>query len=143
MIHTEAAGVLFRSAAILGSAVFAIAVSSVASETAIMMAAMPRFSRAVIGVSRGAAAEAGWLALFCTVSNGSECRKRRFRCNVNYRQVATIRENAKVCWTRFNARLTDVWQVSPVQSTSTPFFPRCFANSAETQSRNTLTRCDN
>ncbi|MNY11296.1 hypothetical protein D3C86_1443190 [compost metagenome] len=73
MIQTEACGVLRKSAAMAGSAVLAMAVSSVASATAIMIAAMPRFSRGVMALSSGGCvaglgcAEDGWLAGVCTV----------------------------------------------------------------------------
>src|SRR3569832_680407 len=53
MIHTDAAGAACRSAAMAGSAVLAIAVSSVASATASMIAAIARRLAADMGASAG------------------------------------------------------------------------------------------
>src|SRR5579859_3923240 len=53
MIHTDAAGAACRSAAMAGRAVLAIAVSSVASATASMIAAIARRLAALIGPSAG------------------------------------------------------------------------------------------
>ncbi|KAB0602201.1 hypothetical protein [Cupriavidus pauculus] len=90
---------------------------------------MPRFSREVIGESGmldgvadgvGPLAGCGWLALFCTMSirgrTGTEGLRRDrcgvIRCNVNHRQIETIRQNADARWQPFAHNGGLSWRIS-------------------------------